>query len=561
MKTRFGATFRTRIFLTVALVALLPIIVCELLMLPYLTARSERLQHARAQAQLQGAQGAFEGVLQAFAQSAEAFMCDAAALAALEHNTEAAPALYEALYALSSACGGHARPALYSDRGEKLFCTGGASAPETLAPDWGALRACREKGGTALAMDEEGEQLIFAHPLGGAGYLVLAMTKSDFAALTGEMIDASYRLTLLDAFYRPLLDAPSGEYDALRARLLSAKAMSDARGAMMYDILREPISGCYLLLGQARLITGDVLRAYYAIAAVTGAVCLLLCLLGAWVLSRSLSRPVRALSQGMENVRRGDYSVRLPVPAGDEMARLCQGFNQMMNEYQENLERSVKRQRELNETQLRMMQAQLNPHFLYNTLDTVKWLGITHNVPQVAMLAGDLAGILRASITGNELIPLQEELALVEKYIDIQSLRYQDRFTCELDVAERFQRCVVPKLVLQPLVENAVTHGVSDREDGYIKVWAEEEIGELVLHVSDNGRGMPKDVLERLQDKSRPVEGGHLGLHHVDSILRLHFGQRYGVSAVSEPGRGSVVSVRLPLRRMERKHHDERAGG
>ena len=217
-----------------------------------------------------------------------------------------------------------------------------------------------------------------------------------------------------------------------------------------------------------------------------------------------------------------------------------------------NLERSVQRQKELNETRLRMMQAQLNPHFLYNTLDAVKWLGVTHQVPQIPQLATDLAAILRASISGDELVTLERELELVERYVDIQSIRFADRFACEIDVADRYQSCLVPKLALQPLVENAILHGVADKDDGYVKVWAAEADGDLLLYVSDNGRGIPQEILDRLNGEDRELPGGHLGLGNVDSIIRLYFGPGYGLTAQAEPGEGSRVELRLPMRRKER---------
>ncbi len=225
---------------------------------------------------------------------------------------------------------------------------------------------------------------------------------------------------------------------------------------------------------------------------------------------------------------------------------------EMAEEYRANLDRSVQRQKELNETRIRMMQAQLDPHFLYNTLDTMKWLGVGHQVPQVAQLATDLAVILRASISGPEIVTLERELELIERYVDIQSIRFEDRFTCEIDVPERYQSCRVPKLCLQPLVENAIVHGAADREEGYVKLWAGEEDGELLLFVSDNGPGIPEDVLERLNSLNKELPGGHLGLFNVDSIIRLHYGERYGLAAWNQPEGGCCVGLRLPIQREEK---------
>ena len=195
-----------------------------------------------------------------------------------------------------------------------------------------------------------------------------------------------------------------------------------------------------------------------------------------------------------------------------------------------------------------MMQAQLNPHFLYNTLDSMKWMGVTHGVPQVATLAQDLAGILRTSISGEEFVTLGCELELLERYIDIQLIRFEDRFACEIEVDDALMNLLVPKMVLQPIVENAVIHGVRDMDDGYIKVYARCEDGELRLYVQDNGRGMDSEQSGALSFGVSSKPGEHLGLYNVDSILRLHYGEAYGLSVRSRPGEGCLVMVRLPVR-------------
>ena len=197
------------------------------------------------------------------------------------------------------------------------------------------------------------------------------------------------------------------------------------------------------------------------------------------------------------------------------------------------------------------LKAQIKPHFLYNTLDSMKWLGMAHDSPQVATLAANLALLLRASISGDEIVTLEEELELLERYADIQSIRFEDRFTCEIDVSERFQRCLVPKLILQPLVENAVIHALGERDDGYIKVSAEEENGELLLSVTDNGCGMPEALVEAINAGDARRGGGNLGIYNVDSIIKLHFGASYGLTASSTPGEGSRVCIHLPMNRRE----------
>ena len=298
-------------------------------------------------------------------------------------------------------------------------------------------------------------------------------------------------------------------------------------------------------------LSAQVVRSIYLVAALMGALCLVLCLVCAWWLSRRLFEPVNELDGAMRRVEGGDYDVRIESTRQDEMGRLAASFDRMTAEYRHNLERSVQRERELNETRLRMLQSQLNPHFLYNTLDCMKWLGVTGGVPQVAELAADLAALLRAGISGSEYITLEEELELIGRYLAIQEVRFGDRFVCELDVDERFQHCVVPKLILQPLVENAIIHGVADSDEGFIKLWAEEDAeGYLLLKVSDNGSGIPPEVLERLNSHEL-IPGGHLGLNNVDRIVRLSYGESCGLSAYPNEGGGSCVQLRLPMQKGE----------
>ena len=350
------------------------------------------------------------------------------------------------------------------------------------------------------------------------------------------------------------LAVPVGERlagEQLRAQLLSGKSLSDGDGERSYYVGACAESGFSLILQQPQTYTAQVVRSIYLVAALMGALCLVLCLVCAWWLSRRLFEPVNELDGAMRRVEGGDYDVRIESTRQDEMGRLAASFDRMTAEYRQNLERSVQRERELNETRLRMLQSQLNPHFLYNTLDCMKWLGVTGGVPQVAELAADLAALLRAGISGSEYITLEEELELIGRYLAIQEVRFGDRFVCELDVDERFQHCVVPKLILQPLVENAIIHGVADSDEGFIKLWAEEDAeGYLLLKVSDNGSGIPPEVLERLNSHEL-IPGGHLGLNNVDRIVRLSYGESCGLSAYPNEGGGSCVQLRLPMQKGE----------
>ena len=549
MKTHgIRRSFTTRIFATVLLVALVPLAITNYAMLPLLLDGVEAQRARQAQGRLQTAAlrlGEMAGRLTARMNA----VAESPALGEGAFSPAGEEALYQALFSLLEPVYEEGRFYLYSQDGGVYAVNGGAQAPE-FTPDWGVFRAAAQQPGETIFLPADGTALCAVRTV-GTGFLLAQVDAARLDALLldccGENLLALNAQGRLTYALQPANAQPVAQ--ALRRQLLAGETLAGMGDENNYHLLREETTGLFLILQQPRVFNAGVRETYSLVCAVMGLLCLLLCLWGGWVLSRHLSRPVRELSAAMEQAQQGNFSLRLPAGREDELGRLNDSFNRMMTEYQENLRRSVQHEKELNDARLRMMQAQLNPHFLYNTLDSLKWMGVAHNAPQVSALAADLASLLRASISGNEFVTLEEELELVERYIDIQSIRFADRFVCEIAVDEQYQGCMVPKLVLQPLVENAILHGVSDREDGYIKLWAEGDEKTVTLFVSDNGCGMPPEMVAAINRGDAREAGGHLGIYNVNSIIKLHFGAQYGISASSAPGRGSRVRVRLPNRK------------
>ena len=189
-----------------------------------------------------------------------------------------------------------------------------------------------------------------------------------------------------------------------------------------------------------------------------------------------------------------------------------------------------------------MMQAQLNPHFLYNTLDTLKWMGKIHCIPEVATISADLADILRRSISADEFVPLEDELQLLERYVEIQKIRFAGKFEFRTEVDDGLLDVLLPKLMLQPLVENAIIHGFEDGAPGEITVTAACAGDELFLTVEDNGCGMSPESLRRFQEQTAPTDR-HLGLYNVDAILRLHYGADHGLKFLPPSGSRGTLSL------------------
>ena len=556
-------SFRNRMFVTVLLVTLLPLVLCGVLMMQVQLLRSEISLQRQAEGQLTQLEQALEDVCAACERMAGQLAESTVVRSALRRGGGDSRTLYQVLFQTTVELRELAQFDIYDSAGQCHYTTASTLPAEQLSPSWGVLYAAGQAEGLVFRAGERGAALTAAQAIRSydgtiLGYVLVTMGQSSFDQLFRGLYTAASEVLLLDPqwqgiyYSRPAL--AESMVSSLRQQLLAGERLTGVEGEYHFLTVRNQTTGFSLILQQPRTFTTQVMRSIYMVSILMVALCLLLCLGCAWVLSRHLSQPVHQLDEAMGEVEKGNFDVHLETDREDELGRLSNRFNRMAEEYRLNLRRSVQRQRELNETQLRMMQAQLNPHFLYNTLDSMKWLGVTHQVPQVATLATDLATILRSSISGDEIVTLEQELELIERYIDIQLIRFEERFTCEVDVTERFQSCLVPKLVLQPLVENAIIHGVADREEGYIKLWAEEEDGDLLLFVSDNGCGIPPDILARLNSEDKRVPGGHLGLFNVDSIIRLHFGPKYGISARSTPGEGSCVWLRLPIRREEESH-------
>ena len=265
-----------------------------------------------------------------------------------------------------------------------------------------------------------------------------------------------------------------------------------------------------------------------------------------------MSLPIRRLEAAFSRVEQGDLDARVSGGGGsDELSRLGVQFNGTVEALARNQAALLENQRELDEAQIRMLQAQLNPHFLGNTLDTMKWISKINKVPQVAAMSTDLADILRFAISPDELVPLRREAEILERYIDIQKIRLSDGFSFRLSIGAELEDCLVPKMILQPLVENAILHGLEGVENGVVEVTAEAGGGALRIRVYDNGRGFPAELTGAFREQDEARSRGHLGLYNVDMILRKYYGGDSGLYLENPTDGGAAVTATMPLRREE----------
>ena len=271
-------------------------------------------------------------------------------------------------------------------------------------------------------------------------------------------------------------------------------------------------------------------------------------------LARSVTQPVVELSRRAEDVTGGDLTAREPVRSETyELRTLSEGMEQMISRLNAQIQEITQKQASLRKMELALLQAQINPHFLYNTMDTIIWL-IEADRPQAAEeMVSNLSDFFRHSLSrGEDVITLEEEERHVCSYLQIQQARYKDilSYTIAIDPALRGTR--LPKLTLQPLVENALYHGIKrKRGRGCIRITSQVEGADVLLRIADDGAGMSP---VRLEELSRAIESGErvgFGLAAVHERLRLQFGSPYGLTLASREGEGTTVTVRFPRRERE----------
>lgn len=552
MKRLKDLSFRGKLLLSFLLIGVVPLLIFTVLMLNIFRVTLAGNARDAAEAELSGAARAMDTLLSGGAEVLGALSDDVLIRSELsEPGTEPRQGVYDALYTLSSELRGQADFALYSSEGELLYTTGTGSAG-SLGTHWGLLNAAAATEGTAYAGGDGCMLAARALRTGDEpiGYAVMSLSPAQLETLFSAYAGTG-GILLLDPYWESVYSSEGagdeGLAPRLREQLLSGEALSDGSGGSFY-VHESEDTGFFLLYRQPEPVADWVMRLLYLVAGLTIVICIALCAMVSMMLSRQLFKPVRELNAAMGAVEEGKLETRLAVRSTDELGQLAGRFNRMTERLGAHLEESVRRRQELSDAQIRMMQAQLNPHFLYNTLDTVKWMGKINNVPEVATVAADLADILRSSISGDEFVTLGEELTTLDRYVEIQSIRFPGKFRLEKDIDEAALDVQVPKLMLQPIVENAILHGFADT-GGSIVVTARLEDTELELTVTDDGCGMSEESLRRFREGGRA--GEHLGLRNVDAILRLHYGDAYGLRFPPVSGRGTCVAISLPAARKE----------
>ena len=279
------------------------------------------------------------------------------------------------------------------------------------------------------------------------------------------------------------------------------------------------------------------------------------------LLSRFFYKPLEKLVLAMQKIENRRLDFKIKDNRGDEYKRVYQGFNDMVDELNV-LIRDLENEKILNqEAEIKLLQAQINPHFLYNTLDSIYSIAKIKKVDEISQMVAALSKFFRISLSsGKEVVTLKEAVQLVINYLTILNIRYKGAITFDLEIPEELYACQVPKLLLQPIVENAVYHGLERRKGGgRLTISAGSKAHALFLYVEDDGIGIEPAALEKLQsmlDGNGPGESSGFALRNLNRQIRLKYGTAYGVTLESVYGQGTRVTVKLPVMTMERGDSD-----
>jgi two-component system, sensor histidine kinase YesM len=271
-------------------------------------------------------------------------------------------------------------------------------------------------------------------------------------------------------------------------------------------------------------------------------------------------KPIKQLSNLMNVVESGNLDVNISISGNDEIGKLSFNFNNMiakLKEMKENIysEQELKRQAEFS-----ALQAQIHPHFLYNTLDSIKWMAIVQGNNNISSMITALVTLLKNSINkGGELITVQQELDNVSNFIKIHSLRYYNSFDITYDIPDDVRKLGILKLLLQPLVENALFHGIESMEvGGVIHISVVKEQDRLLCNVIDNGNGMSEDEINEIFNNSKTKFNG-IGIKNIDERIKLNFGTRFGLVLESEKCKYTKATIILPIINMEEGENDAKS--
>ena len=561
MKKFIQSSFRRELLVGFLTASVLPLIVCCLFLIQMFKMKVER-DFEKKDMELAGAvEQQLMTLFDGYGAAAEELCGDPVVADALRNETVGRKnEVYRHLFGATTSYRETAGFNLYAPDGGCLYSTGNRTYGQALPVYWGILREAHAHPNDLIIrsdLEADGSEVLrFARAVTGdgeecSGYFVVTMTAEHFAKALSGTYSGQDGICILNGFLETVysVGTASGETvgTVLRSRFLEGEPLTDVWNNNSIYVSELGDTGLYSVLIRPHVFTNDTTRSMYTVLLFMAAGSFILSIAVAVGISSFLSKPIHVLHDAMDEVQEGNLDTHVEMDRPDEFGELAENFNIMTKRISSYMEERVQREKELNETRIAMMQSQLNPHFLYNTLDTMKWVAKANHIPEIATLAAKLAKILRTSISNAQFITLREEMSLVESYAEIQKIRFNGKFDFQYEIDPETEEIMVPKLIVQPIVENAVIHGLADADEGHIFVRAYRERSELVIEVSDDGCGISDEVIRRLGNRDKEQRNGHIGFYNVDTIIRLYYGKDYGLRAERLEAGGTKVTIRIPV--------------
>ena len=344
------------------------------------------------------------------------------------------------------------------------------------------------------------------------------------------LINVSGAGTLPDRFQDIVTsDQGSTVVNIAGARQLVVYSVSDENGWIYISIMPE--ASVLKGLREMQLIILVIILLYATCIGLMGA-----------VLNRNIVKPIQRLSLAISDFASGKLEASVSIDGDDEIRLLNKNFNDMVREISALMQKVKSEERAKNQARIRALSMQISPHFIYNTLNSIKWIAEINKQENIRLMLQAMIAFLRGVSQNNSFIRLREEIQLIENYLYIQKIRYMN-FDVSYDIDPDTRDCVIGKLLLQPIVENAILHGIANTQNGMIKISSSLRDHQLVFVVEDNGRGFAPDSLIHTEHS----ELGHIGLFNVRERIRLEYGEAYGIQIVSKENEGTKITMCLPI--------------
>lgn len=397
--------------------------------------------------------------------------------------------------------------------------------------------------------------------------------KTQYYVIAGiNMRNLEMALSGMDAFEKTFFEIRNREGDLITASgevlKVSAGRYQEYEGKTV--VQAEAASGLWEVRGMALPsgISKNIKSSRNIMAAIVAGMSLALCIIG-YLIYKGIASPVESMIQFMDQYGKFYNKQRLPVRGSNEIARICDSVNKMLDNLQIMTRKIVNTQEQLylaelakKQAELTALQIQMNPHFLYNTLDCIRGMALVKHVPEIAEIATAMSKILRYSIKSEEKVVVRQETASIRDYLKIIDIRHQHKYEMTVEIEERIEELEIPKMILQPIVENAVFYGLEKQSgNGSLTVKGYQEEDSLLFVVENSGESISDETVKELSkvfEENKNANSGTLfsdkksiGLKNIDKRLKLLYGEAYGLSIEKRKQGGTKAVVKVPVLRTE----------